>query len=104
MNCLALLTGNLAKLLIARWEKQFQGIGALNVLLHHVVRLVEQNAGVPPGALFVAPVRVFGRHDRIDIGSDLRIAEQVDRVSGGFQQIFQALWVHGFWVARTRRI
>ena len=56
-------------------REQLQGIRALDVLLDHVVRLVEQDAGVSPRALLVAPVRVLGRDDRIHVGADLRIAE-----------------------------
>jgi hypothetical protein len=46
-----------------------------------MVRLVEKNAALPPGALFVAPIRVFGGDYGIDISSDPRITEQVHRIS-----------------------
>jgi hypothetical protein len=61
-----------------------------------MVRLVEQDAGISPRALLVAPVRVLGWDDGIDIRSDLRIAEHGHGVPDGFQQIFQALAAHFF--------
>jgi hypothetical protein len=68
------------------------------VLLDHVMRLIEQDAGVSPRALFVAPVRVLGWDDGIHIRADLRIAEHGYRVPDDFQQIFQALTAHGSFV------
>src|SRR5438874_9210785 len=37
--------------------QQFERVGALNPHVGHVVRLVEKNAGLLPGALFIPPVR-----------------------------------------------
>ena len=64
---------------------QFQGIGAFDRLLHHVVGLVEKNAALAPRALLVAPVRVFGGDHRIDIRSYPRIPQQWYRIAGGLQ-------------------
>ncbi len=75
-------------------REELQGVGPFDQLLGHVVRLVEQDTGVAPRALLVTPVRVFGRHYRIHVGADLRIAEQVDGIAGRAQQIFQALMAH----------
>ncbi len=61
------------------------GVGALDVDIHHVVRLVEEHAGLLPCPLFVAPVRVFGRNYRINIGTNLRISQHVDRISYALQ-------------------
>ena len=70
---------------------EFYGIGAFNIQVHHVVREVEHDGALSPRTLFVAPVRVFGRDHRIDIGADLRIPEQVHRITGLLDQILEAL-------------
>ena len=50
---------------------ELQRIRTLDVDVDHVMGLVEQDAAIAPGALLVAPVRVFGRDDRIHVGADL---------------------------------
>ena len=56
-------------------------VRSLHVHVGHVVRLVEQDAGLPPRALFVSPVRVLQRNDGIDVRSGLRLAQQLHRAS-----------------------
>ena len=59
-------------------------IRTFNVDIHHVVRLIEKNAGFPPRALLVAPIREFGRDNGINVGADLRITQHIDGISHGF--------------------
>ena len=73
---------------------ELKGVRSFEVLLDHVVRLIEEHAGLAPGALLVAPVGVLGGHDGVDVRADLRIAQHVDGVAGRFQQVFQALLAH----------
>ena len=57
-----------------RVRDQFNRIGTLNKNIHHVVSLIEKDAGFPPGSLFIAPVAKLGGDYRVDIGADLRIS------------------------------
>ena len=61
-------------------RSQLDRIGPFHVHVGHVVGLVEKNAGLSPGALFIAPVRVFGGNHGIDVGAYLRIAQEVNRI------------------------
>ena len=55
-NCLAMLTGKFATLLIAVSESSSQRVRAADEEVHHVVRLVEEHRRLAPGALLAAPV------------------------------------------------
>ena len=61
--------------------------------LVHVMGLVEQHGGFPPGHLLVSPVRELGRHDRVHVHTDLRVAQQVYstamRLDQGAQIVFR---------------
>jgi hypothetical protein len=48
-----------------------------------MVGLVEKYAGFPPGALFVAPVRIFGRDNGIDIGAYPGVTQQFNGIFDG---------------------
>ena len=50
-------------------REQLESVGPLHILLHHVMRLIEKNAGLPPGTLLIAPVRVLRGNYRIDVSS-----------------------------------
>src|SRR5690606_2055828 len=69
-------------------------VRSLHVHVGHVMRLIEQSARLAPGALLVAPVRKLGRDHRKRVRPDLRVAQQLDRVTDGTQQVFQALVTH----------
>ena len=58
--------------------EQRRRVRALDREVGHVVRLVEEDAGLLPGRLLVAPVRELGRDARIDVRPRLRVAEQLD--------------------------
>ena len=76
-------------------RQQLQRIGAFDEQVHHVVRLIEQDAGLGPGALLVAPVGEFRSDDRIDVRADLRIAHHLDdAATGGLDRLFQILVSH----------
>src|SRR5215471_9359048 len=75
-------------------REQLQGIRPFDPLFDHVMGLVEKHAAIAPSALLVAPITVFRRNDWVNVGSDLRIAEQVHRIAGGLQQAFKALVTH----------
>src|SRR5207244_2942086 len=51
--------------------EQLECIRALDIKICHVVRLVEKGAGLPPGTLFISPVRELGAHHRKGIWSYL---------------------------------
>ncbi|MEI9886115.1 MAG: hypothetical protein WDN08_06365 [Rhizomicrobium sp.] len=74
--------------------EQLERVGAFDEEVDHVVRLVEQHAGLAPGALLVAPVGELRRHHRIDIGAELRIAQHGDGIAGGLQRFFEILVRH----------
>src|SRR6202034_4494526 len=61
---------------------QLHRIGSFHVRVGHVVALVEKNATISPGTLFIPPVRVFGGNDGIDIGAYLRITQEVNWALG----------------------
>jgi hypothetical protein len=52
-------------------RQQSQSIGALHVEVRHMVRLIEQRAGLAPGQLLVSPIRKFRLDDRKGIRPDL---------------------------------
>jgi hypothetical protein len=58
----------------AEHREHFEGIPTLNVHVRHVVRLIEEDARIPPRTLFVSPVGELAGDDRVDIRSGLRIA------------------------------
>ena len=66
------------------------------IQLGHVVRLVEQHGGLAPGALLVAPVGEFGRHDRINVGANPRIAQHLHRIAGCLQHFLEVLRTHDY--------
>ncbi len=75
-------------------RKQLESVRTFDEQIHHVVGLVEQNAGVAPGALLVAPVGEFGGDHRIDVGADLRIAQHVDGIADGLKFLFKVFVSH----------
>jgi hypothetical protein len=78
----------LGKCIEAKVGDELECIRSLDVKIRHVVGLVKENTALAPGALFVAPVRVLGGDNRVDVGSDLRIAEHVHRIPGALEQSF----------------
>src|SRR5688572_3681778 len=65
-------------------REQLEGIGPLHIHVCHVVRLVEEHAALLPGSLLIPPVRKLGRHNRINIRSDLGVSQEIHRIPGGF--------------------
>ena len=61
----------------------FQGVGSFDVQIGHVVRLIEQRAAVAPGLLLISPIGEFMLHHRKSIGSDLRVPQHFNRITGG---------------------
>src|SRR5690606_5057361 len=74
-----------------RVRQQLQRIRALDVEVEHVVRLVEQHGTVLPGPLFGTPVGEVRRDHRIDIGTDLRIAQLGDDVGSILQNLLEII-------------
>ncbi len=91
---LRLVDGEALEAVDAELREQRDDIGALDVQVGHVVRLVEQRAGLPPGALLVAPVGELTRHLRIDIRPDLRVARQLDGAADRAQHVLQTAMTH----------
>jgi len=52
-----------------------------------VVRLIEQHRALAPRCLLVAPVRKLARYDGVNVGSNALIAEKIDRIFGGFEDV-----------------
>jgi hypothetical protein len=80
---LGLIDFEILKAIYGKVGEQFEGIGALDIKIGHVVRLVEKSAGFLPGALFVSPVRELGTHHRKGIRPYLRIAQPFHWTPGG---------------------
>ena len=78
---LDLVDGEILEGVDAEVGEQFDDIRALEIDVRHVVRLIEQGGGLAPGALFVPPVGELGGDLGIDIGPDLRIAQQINRTA-----------------------
>ena len=59
-----------------------------------MVRLVEQHCRSRHALLLAAPVGEFGGDDRIDVGADLGVAQELD---GGYgvEDLLQVGWCHG---------
>ena len=53
---LGAVDGELGEAVDREMGEQLEGVGPFDVDVHHVVRLVEEHAGLAPGALFIAPV------------------------------------------------
>ncbi len=68
-------------------------IGSFEVDVCHMVGKVHQGSGLQPCFLFIAPVGELTR-DGKNIGSNLRIAKHIHRVSGSFDLIFQGPNLH----------
>ena len=71
-----------------------EGVGAGHFQVDHVVRLVEQHAGLLPGALFQAPVGVFRGHARVNVGAYLLVAQEIDHVAAVGEDFVQVLAGH----------
>jgi hypothetical protein len=84
-------------------REQLQGIGSADEQLRHVVRLVEQDRRFTPRPLLVPPVGELTRHDRIHVGADRRIAQQLDGVAGALQHLFQVSMTHKFLMSLSGR-
>ncbi len=69
-------------------------VGAFHQHLGHVVRLVEQHRGVAPGELLVAEVGELRGDDRVDVGAQLRVAQQFDRVAALLKHFLQIFCTH----------
>ncbi len=71
-----------------------EGVGAFDQHFSHVVALVEQHGGVAPGLHFAAEVGKLRGHHRIDIGAQLRIAQVLDGVAGGLEDVLEISRAH----------
>jgi hypothetical protein len=75
-------------------REQPERVRALHGQVVHVVREVEEDAGLLPRSLLVAPVREFRRHAGIHVRARLRVAKQLHRASGRRQHVFEAPRTH----------
>src|SRR5215203_4275651 len=73
--------------------EQPECIRTFDIEIRHMKRLLEENAGLPPGTLFIPPVRVLGG-SRKGVGTYLRVTQHFDRAFGSLQRVFQALVTH----------
>jgi hypothetical protein len=67
--------------------RELDGIRPLDVDVDHVVRLIEQHRRLAPRCLLVAPVRELRGHYRVDVGADARVAQKIDWIAGGFEDV-----------------
>ena len=74
----------------AEMGEELDRVRALDLEVEHVVRLVEERGRLAPGHLLVPPVRELGRHRRIDVRPDLRVARHLDGAADGLQLLFEA--------------
>src|SRR3990172_832338 len=75
---LGLIDSETLKVVDAQTREYFERIRAFKIHIRHVVRLVIKHTGFLPGALFISPVCELGRNHWIDIGSSLRITQQLN--------------------------
>ena len=88
---LGLVHGEVLEGVHAERREQPDHVGALDVEVGHVVRLVEKGRGLAPGDLLVSPVRELARHRRVDVRSDLRVTGQLDGATDCVKQVLEAL-------------
>jgi hypothetical protein len=62
-----------------------------------MVRLIEERARFPPGALLVPPIGEFVANHREGVWTYLRVTQQLNRAPCGLQSFFQALVTHLRW-------
>src|SRR5690625_4879697 len=75
---------------------ELQGVLTADEQVVHVVGLVVQHRGVAPCGLFVAPVVEFRGHDRVDVGTDLGVTQELNGVTAGIQELLEVLGGHAF--------
>jgi hypothetical protein len=78
-----LMDSEILKAIDAKIGKHLERVRALNVKICHVVGLIEKGARLPPGSLFISPVRELGANYRKGIRSYLRLAQQFHRTAHG---------------------
>ena len=70
--------------------EELDRVRALDLEVQHVVRLVEERAGLAPRHLLVPPVRELGRHRRVDVRPDLRVPGHLDGAPDRLQLLLEA--------------
>jgi len=75
-------------------REELQGVGTLQRQVGHVIRLIEQHAGLLPRLRLVSPVGEFRRDAGIEVRSSLQIAKQRDRVARRLDDVFETLDAH----------
>jgi hypothetical protein len=63
--------------------EQLERVRTFHIKISHMVRLIEKSAALPPGKLFISPVREFGPHDWKGVRTYLRITQHLNRIPGG---------------------
>ena len=71
-----------------------ESIRAGDFQIDHVVRLVEEHAGLLPGALLHAPVGVLRGYARVDVGAHLLVTQEIDHVAAVGEDFVQVLAGH----------
>ena len=93
-NCLALPDAEVGEGVDADVAEQPQRVRALDEEVGHVVRLVEQGAGLQPGPLLGAPVGELGLH-REGARREGEVPQQLDRAPGAGEGRGETLGGHG---------
>src|SRR5204862_339414 len=77
--------------------QQSQRVGALDIKVGHVMRLIEQRACLPPRLLLIPPIGELRPYNREGIRPDLRIAEKLHRIADVLQQLFETIVAHNLY-------
>ena len=79
----------------SNWRNEQRAWAKSAVLFNQSYHMVELYVRGPEAfALLVAPVRILGRHARIDGRADLLVAQEIDNVGLGIQLLLQRLFSH----------
>jgi hypothetical protein len=73
---------------------QLDGPRAAHEEVDHVVGLVVEDGGLPPGPLLTAPVRELRRDHRVDVRAELGVAKQLHGVARLVQDLLEVLCAH----------
>ena len=98
---LGLVDGEVGEAVDAQPCEQLHGVRSFNSQVGHVVRLVEEHAGLLPRLHLVPPVGVFGRYAGIHVRSRLLISQQRDRVACRLDDVLETPLAHSLSIEKT---
>src|SRR5215218_833789 len=90
---LGIVSFEVLEIVYAEIGEQPECVRTFDIEIRHMKRLIEENAGLPPGTLLIPPVRELGG-SRKGIGTYLRVTQHFDWAFSSLQSFFQALMSH----------